>query len=294
MAVAPELWIDGRPAGLEDLGHQALVNYGALTSFVVEQGGVRGLDRHLDRLNRSAVELFGEAVAEDRLRDQMRTALAGRAEAWLRVSLFSRELSLRQPDWIGAPQVMISVSPPPSPLADGVRLQGQTYAREAPHLKHVATMGLLRARRTARLAGYDDALFTDAEGRICEGSLWNIGFIEGAAVVWPDASMLDGVAQALQEGVLGGPLPRDAGRLAQVVGERTGVDAREPHRPVRAQCRRDEAGLGLPLAVERGLAAPGAGGDARHGDGVVPAPADLFQYGVEELLLALGRELGAP
>ena len=197
MAVAPELWIDGRPAGLEDLGRQALFNYGALTSFRVEGGGVRGLDLHLERLNRSAIELFGEAVVEDHLRDQMRAALAGRTEAWLRISLFSSELSLRQPDWIGAPQVMISVSAPPSPLPGGVRLQSQTYAREAPHLKHVATMGLLRARRRARLAGYDDALFTDEAGRISEGSLWNIGFIEGDAVVWPDASMLDGVAQAL-------------------------------------------------------------------------------------------------
>jgi len=197
MAVAPELWIDGRPARLEDLGHQALFNYGALTSFVVEQGGVRGLDRHLDRLDRSAVELFGEAVAEDRLREQIRTALAARDDAWLRISLFSRELSLRQPDWIGAPQVMMSVSPPPSPLPHGVRLQSQTYGREASHLKHVATMGLLRARRTARLEGYDDALFTDDEGRICEGSLWNIGFIQGDAVVWPDAPMLEGITQAL-------------------------------------------------------------------------------------------------
>ncbi|HRL05656.1 MAG TPA: aminotransferase class IV [Brevundimonas diminuta] len=197
MAVAPELWIDGRPAGVEDLGRQALFNYGALTSFRVERGGVRGLDRHLDRLNRSAIELFGEVVAEDRLRDQMRTALAGRDEAWLRVSLFSNELSLRQPDWIGAPQVMISVSAPPSPLPHGVRLQSQAYAREAPHLKHVATMGLLRARRMARLAGFDDALFTDAEGRISEGSLWSVGFIEGETVVWPEALMLDGVAQAL-------------------------------------------------------------------------------------------------
>lgn len=197
MAVAPELWIDGRPAEVEDLGRQALFNYGALTSFRVEGGGVRGLDRHLDRLNRSAIELFGEAVAEDRLRDQMRTALAGRDEAWLRVSLFSSELSLRQPDWIGAPQVMISVSAPPSPLPHGVRLQSQVYAREAPHLKHVATMGLLRARRMARLAGFDDALFTDAEGRISEGSLWNVGFIKRETVVWPEAPMLDGVAQAL-------------------------------------------------------------------------------------------------
>ena len=192
-----ELWIDGRPATAEDLGHQALVNYGALTSFGVEEGGVRGLDRHLDRLNRSSVELFGDAVAEDRLREQMRTALAGRTEAWLRISLFSSELSLRRPDWIGAPQVMINVCGPPSPLPDGVRLQSQAYEREAPHLKHVATMGLLQARRAARLAGFDDALFTDGQGRIAEGSLWNIGFIEGETVVWPDAPMLDGVAQAL-------------------------------------------------------------------------------------------------
>lgn len=197
MAVAPELWIDGRPATAEDLGRQALVNYGALTSFGVEAGGVRGLDRHLDRLNRSAVELFGEAVDEDRLRELMRAALAGRTEAWLRISLFSRELSLRQPDWIGAPQLMISVSPPPSPLPHGVRLKSQTYVREAPHLKHVATMGLLRARRGARLGGFDDALFTDAEGRVSEGSLWNVGFIQGDSVVWPEASMLNGVAQAL-------------------------------------------------------------------------------------------------
>src|SRR5690606_5885867 len=148
MAVAPELWIDGRPAGLEDLGHQALINYGALTSFVVEQGGVRGLDRHLDRLNRSALELFGEAVAEERLRDQMRAALGGRTEAWLRVSLFSRDLSLRQPDWIGAPQVMIGVSPPPSPPADGVGLLDLASARAAPHLKPVAAIVSLRAALT--------------------------------------------------------------------------------------------------------------------------------------------------
>lgn len=219
MAVAPELWIDGRPAGLEDLGHQALINYGALTSFVVEQGCVRGLDRHLDRLNCSALQLFGEAVAEERLRDQMRAALGGRTEAWLRVSLFSRDLSLRQPDWIGAPQVMISVSPPPSPLADGVRLQSQTYAREAPHLKHVAAMGLLRARRMARLAGYDDALFTDAEGRICEGSLWNVGFVQDDTVVWPDAPMLDGVAQAMIREALdraGSPQRKAVVRLADL------------------------------------------------------------------------------
>lgn len=219
MAVAPELWIDGRPATVEDLGRQALVNYGALTSFRVEGGGARGLDRHLDRLRRSAVELFGQAVGEGRLRQLMRAALAGRSDAWLRVSLFSREVTLRQPDWTGAPQVMIGVSAPPPSLPHGARLQSQAYEREAPHLKSVAAMGLIRARRDARLAGFDDALFVDGQGRISEGSLWNIGFIAGETVVWPQAPMLDGVAQALIRDALdrsGSPQRRQVVHLADL------------------------------------------------------------------------------
>jgi branched-subunit amino acid aminotransferase/4-amino-4-deoxychorismate lyase len=92
---------------------------------------------------------------------------------------------------------MIAVSPTPAPLADAPRLQLQTYAREAAHLKHAATFGLIRARRMARLAGFDDALFVDGEGLISEGSLWNVGFVRDDQVIWPQAPMLAGVAQAL-------------------------------------------------------------------------------------------------
>ena len=180
----------------------ALVNYGAYTSFRLEEGGVRGLDRHIARLEAQAVELFGEPVGESRLRDLLRTAVQGRDAGWLRVSLFSPGISPRTPDWMGRPSVMIAVSPPPPPLADSVRLQVQSYAREAPHLKHAATFGLIRARRVARAAGFDDALFVDAEGHLSEGSLWNIGFIRGSDVIWPQALMLAGIAQALvQQGL---------------------------------------------------------------------------------------------
>lgn len=191
--------IDGRPATPDDLAYQAMVNYGAYTSFRVEQGGVRGLDLHLARLEASAVELFGEAVGEARLRELMRLAGEGRPDAWMRVSLFSPKLGPRSPDWQGVPKVMTAVFPPPPPLAASVRLTVQTYAREAPQVKHVATFGLIRARRAARTAGFDDALFADASGRISEGSLWNIGFVSDDTVTWPQAPMLEGVAQALVE-----------------------------------------------------------------------------------------------
>jgi len=197
MAVVHELWVDGQPASQADLTYHALFNYGAFTSFGVEGGGVRGLDLHLARLEASALELFGEAVEEGRLRALIRSALSGRTDAWLRVSLFSPEVWTREPHWIGVPKVMIGVFTPPAPLAGGVRLQPQVHGREPAHLKHAATFGLLRARRLARQAGFDDALFTDPAGMISEGSLWNIGFWRGDEVIWPRASMLEGVAQAL-------------------------------------------------------------------------------------------------
>ena len=193
-----DLWIDGAPATVEDLTHQALVNYGAYTSFAVAGGAVRGLDRHLARLTHAGHALFSAAVPESRVRDLIRQALVDRSDAFVRVSLFSRELSPRSPAHEGPPRVMVGVFAPVPPLGEApLRLQLQPYSRETPDLKHVATMGLIRARRQARLAGYDDALFVDAEGRISEGSLWNIGFMRGDTVTWPDAPMLQGVSQAL-------------------------------------------------------------------------------------------------
>ncbi len=197
--VIGRLFIDGEPAIADDLAHPALVGYGAYTSFRVEGGAVRGLSLHLDRLAGSAGELFGAAPSEARLRDLMRQALDGRPEAWLRVSLFSPEIGHRSPIRIGEPRVMVGVFDPPAPLAGGVRVQPQVHQRFMPHLKHTATFDLIRARRTARASGFDDALFVDDQGQLSEGTLWNLGFVSGDTVVWPAAPMLDGVTRRLIE-----------------------------------------------------------------------------------------------
>lgn len=189
--------IDGLPPTEADLHYLALVNYGAYTSFRLEGGGVRGLDRHLARLDASAIELFGDPVGEARLRDLMRTAVGDRTDGWLRVSLFSPDIWPRTPSARVRPKVMTSVSPPPPPLADSLRVRTLTYVRDEAHLKHSATMALIRARRLARDDGFDDALFVGPDGLISEGSTWNVGFLSGDAVVWPQAPMLAGVAQSL-------------------------------------------------------------------------------------------------
>ena len=189
--------IDGLPPTDEDLRYLALVNYGAYTSFRLEEGGVRGLDLHLARLEASAIELFGEPVGEDRLRDFVRIAVADRRDAWLRVSLFAPDILPRSPSAEVRPRVMTTVSAPPPPLATSVRAQIRTYVRTDAHIKHTAIFPLIRARRLARQAGFDDVLFADADGLISEGATWNVGFLSGETVIWPEAAMLDGVAQSL-------------------------------------------------------------------------------------------------
>jgi branched-subunit amino acid aminotransferase/4-amino-4-deoxychorismate lyase len=158
---------------------------------------VRGLNLHLARLEAASVELFGEPVGEDRLRDLMRAALADRTDAFMRVSLFSPEITHRAVSWTGRPRVMIGVFDPPAPLGADLRVMPAPYIREVPHLKHVATFGLIRARRAAVRAGFDDALFTDFDLRVLEGTLWNVGFVAGGQVVWPEGPKLEGVTQAL-------------------------------------------------------------------------------------------------
>lgn len=191
------LFIDGQPAKPEHLAHQALVNYGAYTSFRVEQYGVRGLGLHLARLAASAQDLFGEAIPEPEIRAQIRVALGERSEAWLRLSLFAPEISNRDLTFTGRPRLMVGVFDPPPPLAAELRVMTVAHERHEPHHKHLGQFSLLRARRLARQAGFDDALFLDRRGHITEGTLWNIGFLSGATAVWPEAPMLAGVTQAL-------------------------------------------------------------------------------------------------
>lgn len=197
------LLVNGEPADQQDLLHLALVNYGAFTSMQAEQQpdgswGVRGLDLHLARLADWGRELFGAAPEEQAVRGWIRRAVEGQAGACsIRVNLFGRGLSVRDPSAMAMPDVMVMAGPAAAPLAGPLKLTVQRHMRMTPHIKHAATYDLIAARRVAIQAGHDDALFADDTGRISEGSIWSIGFLRGDTVAWPDALMLEGTGQAL-------------------------------------------------------------------------------------------------
>ena len=195
----PRLELNGEPASADDLRHLVQTNYGHFSVMRADDGAVRGFDLHLDRLQTATRELFGSELDRERLRGYLRHALNGTAGAWsLRVNVFACGLDREHMDRAVGVDVLVGAGPAPAPTAQPLRVKSFVYARELPSIKHVGTFGLFHHRRLARLAGFDDALFVDANGRISEGSIWNIGFVDrDGAVVWPQAPQLDGVGMRL-------------------------------------------------------------------------------------------------
>jgi len=212
----PRVELNGAAAGVDALRVLAQVNYGHFTSMRVDDGAVRGLGLHLDRLQHATLELFGTLLDRGRVRGWMRQAVAGAAGPLsLRVTVFSRAFRREQPAEAVPVDVLVATAPAAAPATAPLRVRSTRYAREAPHLKHVGTFGLFHQRRLAQLAGFDDALFVDATGAVSEGSIWNVGFFDGTTVVWPDAPALDGVSmQLLRAGMRRIGLPMDVRRVA--------------------------------------------------------------------------------
>ncbi|MFM9433403.1 branched-subunit amino acid aminotransferase/4-amino-4-deoxychorismate lyase [Janthinobacterium sp. CG_23.3] len=66
-----------------------------------------------------------------------------------------------------------------------------------PAVKHVGEVAKTYYLRQAVERGFDAAAFLDRRGRLSEGSIWNMTFWDGEAVVWPIADMLAGTAMGI-------------------------------------------------------------------------------------------------
>lgn len=191
--------LDGGPVDPARLSALAMVNYGHFTSMRVEDdGGVRGLGLHLERLARDCRRVFEADLDLDRVRRYVRDALADVARPVIvRVTVFDPVLGVADAGADADPSVLVTLRAAPAPGGTPSRLVSAVYRRELPEVKHVGLFGPVRLRRAARRGGADDVLFIDADGRVCETSIANIGFIAGERVVWPRAEWLHGVTMRL-------------------------------------------------------------------------------------------------
>jgi branched-subunit amino acid aminotransferase/4-amino-4-deoxychorismate lyase len=164
----------------------------------VDDQRVRGLTRHLERLMRDCRRIFDADLDPDRVRHLVRRTLADTAGSVLvRVTVFDPDLELGRPGADAQPQLMVTTRPAAIAPLPALRLQSARHCRELPEVKHVGLFGALRWRRVAQRNGFDDALFTDAEAAISEAATSNIGFVDGARIVWPQADCLPGVTMRL-------------------------------------------------------------------------------------------------
>jgi len=213
------VYCNGHRASADDLAG-ALVNYGHFTSLQVRGGAVQGLDLHLRRLRQGTEELFGSTLDGTRVQAWMQAALQaeGRVDASLRVTVFSRAFDFRQPLQVVPVDVLVAVSAPVTLPATARRVRSVVYQRELAHLKHVGTFPLFEHRRQALQAGYDDAVFVDAQGAISEGTTWNIAFGRGGELVWPQAPALRGTQERLLQAGWGGEPQLARVRLDDLAG----------------------------------------------------------------------------
>lgn len=214
---------NGRLATADDLRAPALLNYGHFTTVQVRDRRARGVDLHLQRLQRATRELFGVDLDAGRVRGDVRSALqeGDAADCTLRITVFARDFDPSAAAACDEVDLLVAVSPPADPPAAAMRVKSFDYQRAAPHLKHVGTFALFHHRRLARQAGADDALFVDAAGCVAEGSVWNLGFLAGDRIVWPRAEALRGTCERLlQAGLeeLGVAQDRREVRLADLAG----------------------------------------------------------------------------
>jgi hypothetical protein len=139
-----------------DLQRHVFVDFAHFSAMQVQGGGIRGLDLHLARLRSGSMELFGQALPDERVRSYLRTALqAGPGDVSLRATLYSPAVDFTVDR--AEPGVLVQVGAPacgarlPGPAPPGLR--GRTAYRAMttrPHRRIVAIAAPRACERTAR------------------------------------------------------------------------------------------------------------------------------------------------
>src|SRR5262245_42679585 len=86
----------GMPATVDRLASVAFAGYAHFTAMQVRDGAVRGLDLHLARLRSASTEMFGTHLPDDRVRSELRQAIAA-GPADVSLSCFVTQPGSQQP-----------------------------------------------------------------------------------------------------------------------------------------------------------------------------------------------------
>ncbi|GAA2663607.1 MULTISPECIES: aminotransferase class IV family protein [Actinosynnema] len=209
--------LNGAPVTLEEVKALALTNYGHFTSMLAEDGKVRGLSLHLQRLARDCRLLFDVELDTDMVRHCVRSALPDSGDRTVvRVTSYDPGIDLGTIGSDATPHILVTKRSASDKVPSPMRLQAASYQRELPTVKHIGLFGALQRRRTAQREGFDDVLFLNPDGYISEVATSNIGFVRDGQIVWPRAAYLAGITMTLLHQELDEPVSTEPLSLADL------------------------------------------------------------------------------
>lgn len=186
--------LNGKAVTAEQLAPLAFAGYAHFTAMQVRGGAVRGLSLHLDRLRTASEEMFGQHLPDDSIRDRLSAAVAaGGDDSSLTCFVTTRSGEFTPPDPDVELDVLVRVSDAAVPPRGPLRLDAVNHERHLAHVKHVGEVAKTLYLHRARIRGFDDAAFIDSQGRLSEGTIWNLAFWDGDSIIWPRADVLPGV-----------------------------------------------------------------------------------------------------
>jgi branched-subunit amino acid aminotransferase/4-amino-4-deoxychorismate lyase len=177
--------VDGVVPDADTLARLLHRGYGHVTALQVRGGATRGLDLHVDRLERQHHTVFGELLDGERVLRMAGHAVRDHPDASVRVVVTE------------GPTVTVVVDDPAEPPTTPQRLLTVGAERAVPEVKHLGTFMQGYQGRRAAAAGYDDALFVGRGGRVLETTIWNVGFVVDGTVVFPEGALLPGITMLL-------------------------------------------------------------------------------------------------
>ena len=190
--------INAQPASAADLAPLAFSGFAHFTAMQVRDRKVKGADLHLARLRNASIKLFGNALSDEKVLQDIRQAIAaGPADMSLTATVYSPDGEFTARTGGTEPCILIRTGPPGDGPAGPVRLAVVEHERHLAEIKHVGEGAKTYYLHRAREQGYDDAAFVDRHGRLGEATIWNLVFWDGHAVVWPRADILTGTTMGI-------------------------------------------------------------------------------------------------
>jgi branched-chain amino acid aminotransferase len=186
--------------------HAFLYGDGVFETVHVVDGRAFRLEEHLDRLERSAaaISLHLPGSREEIRHDLLRTVAANRRRTSFVKLIVTRgagaEPLLRHE---GLKSRMVIIDRPSMPFFEGgeelsmsaaiVGTRKTPAASLDPRIKSLNYLNIIQSRIEAQAAGADESILLDADGRVTEGSIYNVIAVHGRRLTTPAENCLQGI-----------------------------------------------------------------------------------------------------